>query len=182
MKEDQLLTKFKEILINKNFCILEDLVLSPKNKSREMDFNIKNKLTDTWICLEAKVFNDTRSNSNMFLSLFGKIIKGRALSKTSNKLEGIDNFEYGFLFWQNNLEKIRTYFGIIEEKDWKTFCEDFDVKHIYICNDSDFVRYNAKEFIKEIQVNDIDKYLDDPSITEIDVENIEYNEQINSNL
>ena len=165
MTEKELLEKFKEILTTQHKLPESSLILSPGNKSKEMDFVIVNEVTNTAICLEAKVFNDTRSNSNSFLSLFGKIIKGRYLCENSS-IKSIKFKEYGYLFSETNADIIRSYFSIISLVDWQVFCEHFDLKRIYIVNDSDYKLFTWEEFYSWCS-NGM-AYLNNPNIIEED--------------
>lgn len=114
-----------------------------------MDFVIKNEVTKTAVCLEAKVFDDSNRSSNSFLILFGKILKGRKLKENSLKKD-FDFFEYGFLFRYEDKTKIKEYMECIYKEDWMTFCEIFDLKRIYLVADDDFSIYSAINFYELI--------------------------------
>ncbi|MDD4069951.1 MAG: hypothetical protein PHF05_05810 [Candidatus Izemoplasmatales bacterium] len=170
MDEKDLLYQFKKILVN-NYRIEEtNIFISENNKSTNMDFNIVNRLTNTCICLEAKTFNDMRSNSNNYLSLFGKILKGRKIREKSKDISNMDYYEYGFLFHHNNINRIKTYFGIINRDDWIIFCKTYDLKYIYIVNENGFDLFKAIDFIDNIKVDCVETYLEDSSIVENDTD------------
>ena len=69
MKESELILKFKDQLIQGGIP-KKSIRIAVGNKSKIMDFNFIIPVTNTLISLEAKTFNDTRTNSNLFLSLF----------------------------------------------------------------------------------------------------------------
>ena len=148
-KEKELLEKFKNILIGKYHLQENDIVLSPQNKRKEMDFVIKNIVTKTAVCLEAKVFEDSRSNSDSFWIIFGKILKGRKLTDNTLK-KNFDFFEYGFVFRDEDKIKIKEYIKCIYKEDWVIFCESFEVKRIYLVADDSFSVYSAISFYEFI--------------------------------
>lgn len=147
--EKELLEKFKNILIEKYHLQENDIVLSPKNSSKEMDFVIKNIVTKTAVCLEAKVFDNSQWSSNSFWILFGKILKGRKLKDNSLKKD-FDFFEYGFVFRDEDKTKIKEYIKCIYKEDWLIFCENFEVKRIYLVADDSFSVYSAISFYEFI--------------------------------
>ena len=168
MTEKELLEKFKSILLKKHNLSEDSLILSPGNKSKEMDFVIINEIANSAICLEAKIFNDSRSNSNSFLSLFGKIIKGRYLCENSSTIKNIKFKEYGFLFSGTNANIIKAYFSIVAFDDWQLFCESFNLKRIYIVSNSDYELFTWKEFYSWCEVNSINSYLENAHIVDED--------------
>ena len=142
--EADLISDFKNALCSKGVD-KQTIATASDNKSKIMDVNFIEPTTNTYISLEAKTFNDTRSNSNFFLSIFGKVIKGRHLNK-NNKLCKGKNVEYGFLFDDSNKVIIRHYFSLIENNDWQNFCEQYDVKHIFILkSNNEYDVFTAKE-------------------------------------
>lgn len=171
MNEKDLLDLFKNILVKDYKIDEKDIVISENNKSTNMDFNIINRLTKTCVCLEAKLFNDSRSNSNNYLSLFGKILKGRKIREKSHEIVDIDNYEYGFLFHHNDLKRIKTYFGVIDPSDWITFCNSYGLKYIYIVKENSFDLYKSIDFISTIEVNNVETYLKDSTIHEDEIDN-----------
>lgn len=166
MKEEELSNHFKKLLIQKCGIKEENIKIAPRNKSKIMDFNFIEPITNKYISLEAKTFNDTRSNSNYFLSLFGKIIKGRKLNENNESCKN-KKVEYGFLFDKNNETIIRKYFSILDKDDWINFCKLYDLTLIYVCSNENFDVYNAQSFIEKFTVEtNINAYFDDNTIEE----------------
>lgn len=147
----------------------DNIRVAEQNKSKVMDFNYIDPLTGVLISLKAKTFNDTRTNSNFFLSLFGKIIKGRHLNKKDYKYQTISIREYGFLFDINNMDRIKKLLSVIEESDWKPFCSQFDLKYVYMVGNEDYKVYYAANFI-ENATND-SEYFNDKTINENNEDN-----------
>lgn len=166
MQEKQLLERFKKLLIELNSVDDKYIDIADKNKSKKMDFNFTEPATNRYISLEAKTFNDTRSNSNYFLSLFGKIIKGRTLNKDNASCKG-RKVEYGFLFCEENSERIKKYFSIIDKDDWLKFCEHYELTLIYICGENKYDVFDSKSFIEDfLQEASSEQYFSDENIIE----------------
>ena len=165
MTEAKLIQNFKKILAN-NFVPEEDIITCGGNKSRLMDFNFYIKATNTLISLEAKTFNDTRTNSNLFLGLFGKMIKGRCLNNKDERYSKIPNKEYGFLFFKKDRSKLKKLLSVIDKEDWIIFCYTYSVKHVYLIDDDKYELVDALSFIDD--AGNIDEYFKDAAIEEKD--------------
>lgn len=164
-KEQELLETFKTILLREG--VDEDVIrMSPGNKSKIMDFNFKIKSTGTLMSLEAKTFNDTRTNSNFFLSLFGKILKGRYLNSVDSEYKNELDVQYGFLFDSKDKEKIMKLLSVIKKEDWKVFCERFEVRKIYLVDKDCYKVCDAATFINSATKDS--EYFKDKSIVEED--------------
>lgn len=156
MNEEELLKKFKEIITNKLNISQKNINLSPKNNSKQMDVVLMDDLTKTLICLEAKIFNNTNSNSSNFLSIFGKILKGRSLKSNIN-YNDYNYIEYGVLIAKDNVELFKKYLSIIDLNDWNIFCKEFELKYIYVLDENDYEVFNSIEYRNDNQIN-IDNY------------------------
>lgn len=165
MKESELILKFKEQLIQGGIP-KKSIRTAVGNKSKIMDFNFIIPVTNTLISLEAKTFNDTRTNSNLFLSLFGKIIKGRCLNNKDASYSRIPNKEYGFLFFKKDHSKLEKLLSVIEKEDWIIFCCTYSVKHVYLIDDNKYKHVDALSFIDD--AGNIDEYFKDKAIEEKD--------------
>lgn len=163
MKESELIEKFKKQLIQGGIPE-KSIRTAAGNKSKIMDFNFIIPVTNTLISLEAKTFNDSRTNSNFFLSLFGKVIKGRKLNKLDAEYKTFSNIEYGFLFDDKNMNIISKLLSVIQKCDWELFCKMYDLKHIYIVNDDKYKVMSALKFIDS--ATKIDEYFIDKNIIE----------------
>lgn len=147
--EKELLEKFQRILISKYGYNNNEILLALKNSSKIMDCTIKNSAQSTIIGLEAKCFFSTDSNSDYFLSLFGKIIKGRALTNVLAKNEKFVFCEYGFLLRETDKNIFVNYVKKLNKNDWINFCKIFDLKYIYLCGEEDISIIGAIEITNQ---------------------------------
>lgn len=147
--ENELLKKFKSLLRSKYGYNEDDIILAAKNASKTMDCTIINEKDKFIIGIEAKCLPDPRSDSTAFLSIFGKILKGRKLTSKIAKQKSITNCEYGLLFRAEDRSKfIDNYSKVIDKEDWDAFCDQFNVKYIYFCSEDNIENMDAKDVNK----------------------------------
>ncbi len=151
LMEEQLLIMFKNNLIKNGFNG-KGIEIAKGNNSSVMDFNFIDN--GNCICLEAKVFEDTRSNSNSFLSLFGKIINGESLENniktifTDRKIE-IQDFEYGFVFKLDNKCYVKKRFKSLNKEKLEKFFEIYNVKRFYFVSESTYTVSTLNDLLSE---------------------------------
>ncbi|MBS6025746.1 MAG: hypothetical protein KIB00_16850 [Paeniclostridium sordellii] len=144
-KEEQLLTGFKRCYKSKN--PKQNIKIGTGNQSKIADCELE--YNNKYVKLEAKVFNDTRSNSNNIHKMFTQILTNRNKSCHNNQ-NNLD-VEYGFLFDISNVTYVK---GKLKKEfindDLITFGKSFNLEYVFIYDSkkNSFQIESWTEFIK----------------------------------
>lgn len=126
MSEQELVESF--LTNSTNYDDFNVLHIERNSKSKHMDCEFT--FNGEYIREEAKVFNDSRNNSQKFLSIFGGILKGRNLPlfDTNNTFPIV----YAVLINEAQYEKFSDQKSKdIANDDWLEFGKDYEVKYIF---------------------------------------------------
>lgn len=144
-KEEVLLHEFKKYYKGKN--PKKFIKIGTKNQSKIADCELE--YDDEYVKLEAKVFDDTRSNSNNIHKMFTQVLTDRN-KNCFNNIKNLD-VKYGFLFKSSNIEYVKDKLKKeFVKNDLIVFEEQFELKYVFIydCKNKSYKVEEWKNFIK----------------------------------
>lgn len=146
MDEEYLVKEFEECYQNEEKGKIIEIGTGNQSKMADCELEYNKE----YVKLEAKVFKDTRSNSNNIHKMFTQILTNRkkVAFKNINNL----NVSYGFLFDKRYIEYVKNKLKKeFIESDLLVFEECFELKYVFIY-DSEKKSFEVEEWKDFIEV------------------------------